>query len=451
MGSLTIAVIGAGVSGIRAALTLARAGHSVTLVEKNRHLGGRAFSFPTADFGEIDIGQHIWLKCCTAFEDLLRDLQVPDEWVYRQAHFALPYRLSGDATFTLRSTGLPGLLHLLPGLMRFPGLGIRAKVRLLYGLARARLYSATALEALDGVSFAEWLRRQGQSPSAVARMWEPIVLAVCNGRPEEVSARHALFTYRESLLHSRHAADICFFRRPLSAVLDRQARSILTAAGVEVRTGVVAHEVVPGSTVRVTLSGPEGNRPSPFDRVVLALPPAHWPRLLNGSTWPVPAGETAIAGLLLKFARPVMEELFFSVLDSPVQTVFNKTAVWGTSAGADDSQIVELVISGAGREIRLGVERVSQELLPELAKLLPRVRETPVVARRLLIHGAATFRVPPGGEKRRLPPTTPQAPHVYLAGDSTATGWPSTMESAARAGAAAAQAILQDLSRPTSC
>ena len=277
------------------------------------------------------------------------------------------------------------------------------------------------------------------------------MLAVCNGRPEEVSARHALFTYRESLLHSRHAADICFFRRPLSAVLDRQARSILTAAGVEVRTGVVAHEVVPGSTVRVTLSGPEGNRPSPFDRVVLALPPAHWPRLLNGSTWPVPAGETAIAGLLLKFARPVMEELFFSVLDSPVQTVFNKTAVWGTSAGADDSQIVELVISGAGREIRLGVERVSQELLPELAKLLPRVRETPVVARRLLIHGAATFRVPPGGEKRRLPPTTPQAPHVYLAGDSTATGWPSTMESAARAGAAAAQAILQDLSRPTSC
>ena len=102
-----VAVIGGGISGIRAALTLARAGRRVTLFEKNRHLGGRVFSFPTAEFGEIDIGQHVWLKCCTALEALLRDLAVPDEWVYRQRAFALRYKRPGAADFVFGSSPLP--------------------------------------------------------------------------------------------------------------------------------------------------------------------------------------------------------------------------------------------------------------------------------------------------------------------------------------------------------
>src|SRR6185369_3906341 len=146
-----IAVIGGGISGIRAALTLARAGWRVTLFEKNRHLGGRVFSFPTAEFGEIDIGQHVWLKCCTALEGLLRDLGVPDEWVYRQERFALTYKRPGSIDFVFASSALPGLLHALPGLLRFPGLGWRDLLRLSCGMARARLYTARQLEALDAL------------------------------------------------------------------------------------------------------------------------------------------------------------------------------------------------------------------------------------------------------------------------------------------------------------
>jgi hypothetical protein len=289
------------------------------------------------------------------------------------------------------------------------------------------------------------LNRQGQSPAAIARLWTPFVLAVCNGRPAEVSARHALFTFRESLLHSRHAADICFFRRPLSAVLDHHARAVLTAAGVDVWTNVMAHEVRSESSVSVTFRGQAETRTCRFDRVVLAVPPARLRALLPGETsLPERPGDSAIAGLLLKFAQPVMEELFFFALDSPVQAVFNKSAVWGQPLSARDSQIVELIISGAGREKLLGVGAVAAELLPELARLFPRVLDTPLLARRLLVHGGATFSVPPGGEARRLPLALSPVPHVFLAGDAVKTGWPSTMESAARAGQAAAEAVLRD-------
>jgi hypothetical protein len=158
---------------------------------------------------------------------------------------------------------------------------------------------------------------------------------------------------------------------------------------------------------------------------------------------PDPPAEGAIAGLLLRFAGAVMDELFFTAVGSPVQIVFNKSAVWGQRA-ADGSQVIECVISAAEREVRLGVERVAAELVPELAKLLPRVKQTPLLAKRLLVHAAATFRVSPGGEGRRLPVTRPELANVVFAGDYAATGWPSTMEGAIRAGQTAAEEVLKN-------
>jgi squalene-associated FAD-dependent desaturase len=441
---VNIAVVGGGISGLRAALTLARAGHAVSLVEKNRFLGGRAFSFQTPDLGEIDIGQHVWLRCCTALEHFIRDLRVPPAWVYRQDKFEIFYRRPGKSSFRMQSAPLPGLLHLLPDMLRFPGLKARDVWALFRGVARARSYSSQALERLDSISFEEWLRQHRQTPAAVAALWEPLVLAVCNQRPRDVSARHALFTYRQSLLKSRDAADICFFRRPLSAVLDRQARLTLEEARVEVLTGTLVRRVQPGDGVGVVLEQTGERRSRSFDRVVLALPLRRARALLAGAEHlPEPPPDTAIAGLLLKFARPVMSEMFFAALDSPIQWVFNKTAVWtDEQAAADGSQLLEVIISGAERERQLGGEAVRKELLPALSALLPDGARTPLLAWRFVQHAAATFAVAPGGEVRRVAPLVPGLWNVVFAGDGAATGWPSTMESAARAGQAAAEVIM---------
>jgi hypothetical protein len=227
-------------------------------------------------------------------------------------------------------------------------------------------------------------------------------------------------------------------RCPLSEVFDRRARKALQDAGVKVATGVAALALHPGVPVRVAVSnGPaEG-----FDKVVLALPLKRMQALLPDARLPAAPREGAIAGLLLRFARPVMDELFFTAAEGAVQHVFNKTAIWRQEP-KDGSQVVELVLSAAEREVKLGAERVAAELLPELARLLPRVRTTALLAKRLLVHGTATFRVVPGGEAHRLPRVRPEVPGVIFAGDFAATGWPSTMESAARAGETAAQFLV---------
>jgi squalene-associated FAD-dependent desaturase len=433
-----VAVVGGGLSGIRAALTLARAGYRVTLFEKNQHLGGRVFSFLTPDFGEVDIGQHIWLRSCVGLEGLLHDLGVPDDWVYRQERLSMPYRRTDGSVFVLAAGRLPGSLSFLPSLFRIPGLGVLDKVRYLLATIRAGLYSAKQIEQLDSISFAEWLRRQRQPEAVVEWFWQPFVVGVCNGRLAEVSARHALYMIRETMLKSPEASAICLLRRPLSAVFDRLARQVLRDAGAAVRTGETVRTIEPGAVVTLRTTGSQAIE---FDQVILALPLKRMRALLPPVGLPQPPEEGAIAGLLLRFGRPVMEELFFTGVGSPVQHVFNKTRIWRQTQD-DGSQVIELVISAAEREVKLGVDRLTMEMLPELARHLPAVGQVPLVARRMLVHGTATFRVTPGGEARRLPITWPGLDNVILAGDYAATGLPSTMESAVLAGQAAAQLVL---------
>ena len=443
-----MAVVGGGLSGIRAALTLARSGCRVSLFEKNQHLGGRVFSFHTSDFGEVDIGQHIWLRSCVALEALLQDLGVPDDWVYRQDRVSMPYRRTDGSVFALEAGRLPGALAFLPALVRLPGLGFLDKVSYVLATIRASLYSAPEIERLDAVSFADWLRRQRQPRAVVQWFWEPFVVGVCNGRLAEVSARHALFMIRATLLKSPEASAICLLRRPLSAVFDRLARQVLAAAGVTVRTGenisAIEHEPpVADIPARPRLHTP-GGRVYDADQAILALPLKRISTLLPKVGLPRPPEEGAIAGLLLRFARPVMDELFFTAVGTSVQHVFNKTRIWRQTPD-DGSQVIELVLSAAEREVKLGVERLTAEMLPQLTLHLPAVSRTPLLGRRLLVHGTATFRVTPGGEARRLPLTWPGLANIVFAGDYAATGLPSTMESAVLAGQAAALAVLQSL------
>ncbi|NED87758.1 FAD-dependent oxidoreductase, partial [Streptomyces sp. SID11233] len=63
-------VIGGGLAGVTAALGLADAGVRVTLLEGRPRLGGLAFSFRRGDL-TVDNGQHVYLRCCTAYRQFL--------------------------------------------------------------------------------------------------------------------------------------------------------------------------------------------------------------------------------------------------------------------------------------------------------------------------------------------------------------------------------------------
>ena len=59
--------------GITAALDCAREGAEVTLLEARGRLGGAAYSFERDELS-VDNGQHVFLRCCTAYRDLVEEL-----------------------------------------------------------------------------------------------------------------------------------------------------------------------------------------------------------------------------------------------------------------------------------------------------------------------------------------------------------------------------------------
>ena len=152
-----VIVIGGGPAGIAAACTLAERGRKTLLLERAPRLGGRAASFDYITMDEeVDYGQHVLMRCCTASINLLQQLGM-EMSVRFQKSLRVPI-VCGTDRFVFTSVPLPGPLHLLPSLIRYHPLSFRERVALL----RAGLSLLTQKPG-EEQTFANWLSSHGQT------------------------------------------------------------------------------------------------------------------------------------------------------------------------------------------------------------------------------------------------------------------------------------------------
>jgi len=113
-----------------------------------------------------------------------------------------------------------------------------------------------------------------------------------------------------------------------------------------------------------------------------------------------------------------------------------------SAAGERSGQYLQLVISASYSLLRKSREEIIALCLDEVRQALPAAREARLVKATVIKEAAATFSPEPGVDRWR-PAQETQTPHLFLAGDWTATGWPATMEGAVRSGYLAAEAALR--------
>ncbi|MFF5447746.1 hydroxysqualene dehydroxylase HpnE [Streptomyces sp. NPDC012888] len=441
-------VVGGGLAGVTTALELADAGLRVTLLEGRPRLGGLAFSFKRGDL-TVDNGQHVYLRCCTAYRAFLdriggtalaplQDrLDVP---VLDVAH------ARGPRLGRLRRSALPVPLHLAGSLARYPHLTLAERA----GVGRAAL-ALRRLDptdpALDGLDFATWLGRYGQSRRAIEALWDLVGIATLNATAEQSSLGLAAMVFKTGLLSENGAADIGWARVPLGDLHDTLARKALDAAGVrtELRTRVTA--LTPGDDGLWTVDTETGALRA--GTVVLAVPQREAHGLLPHGALADPdklldIGTAPILNVHVVYDRKVLRRPFFAALGSPVQWVFDRT---DSSGLADGGQYLALSQSVAHEDIDEPVSVLRAKYLPELERLLPAARGAKVRDFFVTRERTATFAPAPGVGRLR-PGARTDAPGLYLAGAWTATGWPATMEGAVRSGLSAAHAALTVLGRP---
>ncbi|SED96735.1 squalene-associated FAD-dependent desaturase [Streptomyces sp. 2224.1] len=451
-------VIGGGLAGTTAALALADAGLRVTLVEGRPRLGGLVFSFRReSGVGEltVDNGQHVFLRCCTAYSRLLERLGAT-HLVPLQDRMDVPV-LDADRMRLgrLRRTALPVPLHLAGSLAGYPHLSPAERA----GVVRATLALKgldPADPALDRQDFGSWLRRHGQSARAVEALWDLVGIATLNARAEDASMGLAAKVFKTGLLSAPGAADIGWARVPLGDVHDDLARTALEKAGVRIalrtRAGaLMRHD--DGWQVTVE-KGPHEREQLTADTVVLAVPQREAHALLPGTALDgkdrlLDIGTAPILNLHVVYDRKVLRRPFFAAVGSPVQWVFDRTHASGLTGlpGQERSQYLAVSQSAAQEEIDQPVAKLRARYLPELERLLPAARGARIHDFFVTRERTATFAPAPGVGRLR-PAARTQAPGLFLAGAWTATGWPATMESAVRSGTAAAREALTELGFP---
>jgi squalene-associated FAD-dependent desaturase len=412
-------VVGGGLAGLAAAVELVDAGAEVTLYEARPRLGGATFSFERNGLW-LDNGQHVALRCCTAYLDFLQRIGSAD-LLPLQSRLDVPVLREGRPAASISRVKLPAPLHLAPSLITYAPLSVAERL--------AAIRAALALKRLDpdddahdAQSFGDWLRAHGQSANAIAALWNLIALPTLNLPADEASLASALKVFRTGLLDAADAADIGIPAAPFQRLHADPAQAAIEAKGGRV---LLSSPVRVDDLGELLAQGP----------VVLALPPHaaadFVPVDLDG------LGESPIVNLHVHYDRQVLEVPLAAALESPVQFVFDRTR----AAGALDGQLLAVSLSHAVDEIGMSVAALRELYLPALERLLPAARGATVLDFAATHEPRATFRAAPGVRRRR-PGVNTDRPGLYLAGAWTDTGWPATMEGAVRSGLTAARAAL---------
>jgi squalene-associated FAD-dependent desaturase len=428
-------VIGGGLAGLTAAIALAEQGAQVTLTEAKPRLGGATCSF-NRDGLIVDTGQHVFLRCCTAYRGLLDKLGVTANAPI-QPRFDATILAPGGRRARLRRTALPGPLHMLPTLLRYRFLSL-AERSVVSRASLAMRAVDPADPAMDDIRFGDWLAAHGQSEHARRVLWDLFTVSALNVAGDDASLALAAVVVKTGLLGANDAADIGVPALPLGELHGDAAARVLSKLGADIRLAAKVREIKHGPDgYRVVLDDQEIGA----DEVVLAVTPEQAARLIPADALPAAEvaawsglGASPIVNLHVIYDRKVTDLPFAAGVDTPVQWVFDRTAISGYSG---DGQYLAVSLSAGDQYVDMPVADLRERFVPALAELLPAARDARIAEFFVTRERRATFRQVPGCAALR-PAAGTKLPGLVLAGAWTATGWPDSMEGAVRSGLAAA-------------
>lgn len=459
-------MIGGGLAGLSSAVALAEAGLQVRLLEKRPHLGGRATSYTLPDGSEVDNCQHVTLGCCTNLADFYSRVGAAGKIrFYDRLYFV---DAQGRRS-TMESSPLPAPMHLAPSFLLFSSLNLADK----RGIANAVMAIATAgghPTGIDGISMLDWLQRMKQTPAAIDRFWRVVLVSALDEELSRTDARYGIEVFWKGFLANKNGYRVGIPSVPLAELYEGCREAVLRRGGeVRLRAGIREIRVRDNGFASVVMD--DGTETS-ADACIAAVPHEALLSLLpkemaegNGALSGLPnIRNSPITGVHLWYDRTVMTEPFLTLLDHTTQWVFNKSLLYrtaetngtaarptsqsGESLSADaEGQYLQLVISASYDLVQKSRQEIIDICRRDLADVLPATRDAQLRKATVIKEVNATFSPAPGVDRWR-PAQVSSVKNLFLAGDWTRTGWPSTMEGAVRSGYLAAEALLAVAGQP---
>jgi squalene-associated FAD-dependent desaturase len=409
----TVHIIGAGISGLSAAVRLANAGFMVRVHEATQQAGGRCRSyFDAATNLTIDNGNHLLLSGNRHALAYARSIGTEAGLVGpKRAQFPFVDLATGQRwQLDLGESRLP--LWVFDESRRVPDTGLRDYLALMPLIWAAQSKLVGNAIPCEGTLY--------------QRLVQPLLLAALNVDPPEGSAGLAGAVVRETLLAGGQACRPLIARDGLSAVLVEPAVKLLQDKGASVQFGHELREFgMASGGVRELKFGGDSVAIGPDDAVIMAVPPRPAASLLPGLK--TPTKFRAIVNAHFRFDPPKDMPPLIGVVGGLVEWLFAFP------------QRLSVTISNGDRLVDMPREELAQAIWRDVCKAGGVQGDLPPW--QIVRERRATFEATPEQNALRPGPATAWK-NLFLAGDWTDTGLPATIEGSVRSGNRAADLVL---------
>lgn len=433
--SQTVLILGGGIAGLTAALSLAAKGHSVTVIEQADHVGGRSWHAPPP----------ILLEAHTATWSLIKTLG--QDAVTRQLrHTPLEFLQSTGARIQFLHLPLPSPLNTLLGTTLFQGLSMRDRWHLLSFLERSWEQDPPLPNDLDARVADEWLTNIGQSEKARHGVWNSLARLLLGAALSQISAGLFMRTLRRCFLTGARATKLIVPSHGLDSFLLAPLRTQLDRLGVRFRLNATASQLH-FSQDRVTQVELADRTKLTADWYLSALPPQRLTPLL-------PERVVTHYAYFQQLSRLSESPLVMVCLhlDQPVQhaqliLLEGKTFHWmirhPDKERHEQASVVWALAVDEPDLLPQSKEDLMRLVLDDMAAAFPTASAPRVLDIDVIRLAAAMFATKPGAQQYRPIPTSPFT-NFLVAGAWTDTGWPANLESAILSGQRCADAIAAD-------
>lgn len=480
---MRVAIVGAGLAGLAAAVELVDAGHEVEIFESRPFVGGKVGSWVDAEGNHLEMGLHVFFGCYYNLFDLMKKVgafqhlrlkQHTHTFVNRGGQLgALDFRFLTGAPFNgLKAFFTTSQLSVQDKAQNAIALGISPLVRGLIDFDGAM----KTIRNLDGISFADWFRQHGGSNGSLKRMWNPIAYALGFIDTENISARCMLTIFQffaakteASVLRMLEGSPDEYLHKPIVKYLEergvqihlrRRVRQVLFAEQADQThvTGLLigkseaedgfAEETITADTYVAACDVPGIHR----------LLPQEWRKwkefdnIYKLEAVPVATVQLRFDGWVTELNDPEQRQQLKQAvgLDNLLYTPdadFSCFADLALTSPSDyyregKGSLLQLVLTPGDPFIKQSNEAIAQHVLKQVHDLFPSSRELTMTWSSVVKLAQSLYREAPGMDLYRPSQKTP-IPNFYLAGSYTQQDYIDSMEGATISGKQAAAAILE--------
>lgn len=434
------AIVGGGLAGLAAALRLAERGVPVTLYEAAEDLGGKAGAVQTSH-GFLDHGFHVFPAWYLNLFRIVDDLGIRGNFLdasdfcqlrlgeYPRIRVLRGVSSVGDLWANVKSDFMP-LSHLFLTFYGILDLASRP-------VERDGAYATMTVDAFLRTRYYRFPGLALQTNRVFGSITAPV---------HEASARTMSITSR---FWTKYTAPIFRILRSnhhdglIAPIAER-----IRALGGQIRT---AHRLGKVRIERSRVVGLEfrnGTDAREFDQVVLAVPPERLAELVDDELQIDRSLRNVkllrprqIGGMHLALNRKIagLPAAPVALCDSELELYFmDLSTIWKEC----DTTVLEIGVPNAALLEGLSVERASAEVVDELRRYLPEIREGDIVRATYDSHGESPCLMNTADSWRLRPKTTTRFENLFLAGDYCRTSVDLIgMESAVLSGLLAAEEV----------